>query len=297
MKKIGTLSLALLLAATLLSSCQKEEPIQWDPRWVDYFKLSEADQETFRGLLEDVNVTVETGDLTLTLGQTVSDAHHLYLLLDITLPEEVKLSDYPGLVGEEPTLSLTLGEQNLCRVQPDGQATEPACLESSYGIFSSSQSLEADLEDNTIHGWLWFSSPTFPFSQQDMTLSFRSIQIEGGAEPIPLTQGDYAITWFTGSHEGSVEKTILAEDGEEVGTLSLSPLGLSTALSKISSESSHYHLIPMTLYDTNGQALPTPSSSGGGWDSISCEYQWVFFSPLDPAAVGAVEIDGHRVEF
>lgn len=64
--------------------------------------------------------------------------------------------------------------------------------------------------------------------------------IENGAEPIPLTQGDYAIPWFTGSREDSVDKTILADDGEEVGTLSL--------------------------------------------------------SPLDPAAVGAMEIDGHRVE-
>lgn len=287
-KKAAALTLSLLFLLPL-SACSKEEPVQWDPLWVEEFDLSEEEQALYRSLLEPVDVTQTCGDVKLHIGQTVSDGNHLYLPLTVILPESVSLTDYPCLLGEEPSASPHIEGLDL-RQNPVSSSMHSACpLDYTY-------SSHPDLESNSILFLLSLGCPDGVFSDQDLTLTFETIQINDGETDTVLLEGSYAISWDTGPHNEVIERTILNDAGEPVGTLALSPLGLWTDVYCPDAASvGPFHRLPVALYGADGQRIQRGAGYTGSYGGSTFEGHWRFFSPLDTASVAKIEIGGYEV--
>lgn len=292
-KKAAALTLSLLFLLPL-SACSKEEPVQWDPLWVEEFDLSEEEQALYRSLLEPVDVTQTCGDVKLHIGQTVSDGNHLYLPLTVILPESVRLTDYPCLLGEEPSASPHIEGLDLWKNPAPEQNESPFSLAHSVSPTLQTFSARPDIPNNRILCLLSFSNPNFSFSDQNMTLTFDTLLLTDGENDVPLLQGEYAITWNTGTHKQVIERPILDETGTERGTLALSPLGLYASMFPLDMSSETFRH-SMALYGEDGSDITPHKGFDGSHGSQSHEGHWLFSSPINIDAVKKIKIGGYEV--
>ena len=149
MKQTLALLLSLVLLGSLLCACGREEETAWDPIWMEKFFLAAESQDAVRedakDLRETVNATVEFPDLTLTVGQTLSDSRLLYIPLEITFPKDVDLSQFISETRGQPSDYPMPEEISLVLATPEELEQNPNLLMNPFGRPSIS-AVEADLQ-------------------------------------------------------------------------------------------------------------------------------------------------------
>lgn len=282
MKKLLILSL-LLLGALALAACGggkdqtdavpmptdggDEALIQLDATdpLANYLDLGQLTPETLTASLQVLDQTSQDPNCTVTLRQVMGDAMTLYLSLAITYPDTMDLQD-PRAVGEplsEISLTTQAGQSATLRQQVrqiDGHTV-------SY-LYAACYSKEV-LTPGTV-----------------VTLSLTD-----------TLNGTSAHTFqWTVETQGTFRYADLKDDaGTMVGTVILSPFGLSADLWDPSPLEGQEPTEALTLLDQAGSPLSVnPSATSAGTGTLHLEYR--FFSPLEPDQAATVQIGPYAAQ-
>lgn len=299
MKQTLALLLFLVLLGSLLCACGQEEETTWDPIWTENFFLAAESQgavsENAKDLRENVNATAEFPDLTLTVGQTLSDSRLLYIPLEITFPKDVDLSQFLSETRGQPSDYPMPEEISLVLATPEELAQTPNLSMNPFGRPSISV-IEADLQKNSVTYFVSYENDTTSLSNRDVTLTLTNLSVTRDGKETPLAQGDYQVSWTTGSHDLLREFPIRNAAGEDVGHLALSPLGLWVELRQTTCTDAQELSHSTTLLQADGTQVPLSGDCGSGMKSDgTIEIHWSFALLLDLDSIDKVLVGEYEV--
>lgn len=272
----------LLLACLVLGACGSqpddaapmptdggdEAQIQLDPSdpLANYLNLSQLPQETLSACTQALNQTSENGGVTAKLHKVMGDAMTLYLSLELTYP--------PELADKDPrTFGNSITQATLTTA--DGQATDL-------------KEQVRQIDGNTI-SYLFAAS----FGKEALTPGKEVTLFLSDS----LFDGSSHTFQWTVETQGTFRYADLKDDsGTMVGTVILSPFGLSSDVWKtdgLDQQEVQDHLV---LLDQAGKAL-SPDAAGHGSGEGTLHLEYFFFSPLDPSGVGRVQIGPYTAQF
>lgn len=281
MKNVFPLSL-LLLACLALGACGSQQDaaapmptdggdeaqIQLDPSdpLANYLNLSQLPQETLSACTQALNQTSENGGVTAKLHKVMGDAMTLYLSLELTYP--------PELADKDP--------------RTFGDSITEATLTTADGLATGLKEQVRQIDGNTM-SYLFAAS----FGKEaltpgkEVTLSL-SDSLSGGSA--------HTFQW-TVETQGTFRYADLKDDsGTMVGTVILSPFGLTSDVWKTDGLDQQALENGLVLLDQSGKAL-APDAAGHGSGEGTLHLEYLFFSPLDPSGVGTVQIGPYAAQF
>lgn len=162
------------------------EPPVLDTKIVEALELTERQAETLRPAVQDIHQSVQDQDVTMTVLQTLGDAHQIYLTLRFDFPETVP-------VGEEL-----------------GFRTMDVLLDGCQSVGCSADILERT--DRSVTYLLHITSYADPLTGQAVTLTFsdygREVWLDGSTIQFPMSAGRTTII----TPEGNITADASAED-------------------------------------------------------------------------------------
>ena len=162
------------------------EPPVLDTKITEALELTEQQAETLRPAVQDIHQSVQDQDVTMTVLQTLGDAHQIYLTLRFDFPETVP-------VGEKL-----------------GFRTMDVLLDGCQSVGCSADILERT--DRSVTYLLHITSYTDPLTGQAVTLTFsdygREVWLDGSTIQFPMSAGRTTII----TPEGNITADASAED-------------------------------------------------------------------------------------
>lgn len=92
-RKFPAVIAAVLAIAVLLSGTALAISLGWHTKLMEYFIPSEKQMQTLDGAVNMPEATVTQNGVTITVKQTLADAFGIYVLYEITVPDDVKLDN------------------------------------------------------------------------------------------------------------------------------------------------------------------------------------------------------------
>lgn len=167
--------LVLLLATTALAIS-----LGWHIKLIEYFNPSEEQMQTLDGAVNMPEATVTQNGVTITVKQTLADAFGVYVLYEMTVPDDIELNDDIGW---------TLEILNVPTVKTDEYITAGS---------GGSEILEQTGNKRTV---LYHLDTTAAFENGDIKLTLRDLirykrnDETGSMEITPVVKGEWELEW------------------------------------------------------------------------------------------------------
>lgn len=107
-RKFPAVAVAALAITILFSGTALAIGLGWHIKLMEYFKPSEEQLQTLNGAVNLPEATITQNDVTITVKQTLADAFGIYVLYEMTVPDDVELDNSIGWrmeVVDAPTVT------------------------------------------------------------------------------------------------------------------------------------------------------------------------------------------------
>ncbi|SNS52791.1 protein of unknown function [Anaerovirgula multivorans] len=212
-KKRKILTVALIAVFALVTTAFAAEIFQWDIRISNYFGIEEYNNADLSGGGMNVGISDENNGVTIEVVQTIGDANNLYILLDITAPEDKVIYSNIGF--------------DAFYLQVEGAT--------SHGY--SFDMLDDDNEnDNKATILVYMDADEKINNGKMISLKFRDLRHYINGDWITDIEGEWNLEWKLDYEDISTKYTIgkkLMVDGETVNidSISISPIALNVQIS------------------------------------------------------------------
>lgn len=286
--------------------------VNWDPVFLARFSPSEPAKAQMEHAVQDVNVSSQCGDVTLTVRQAMGDDKTIYAVLDLTLPETVSLSSYLKPGAADGAWDFDLCPEDLRFFAADAsyadiagmtfqQAADSLYAQRFYGGASwGVESMSADPETNTLTYLICFSTDSSiqTVTGQPLTVLMDRLVFWTGTGYETVLEGPFLLSW-TPVYDGIVYTYDITDGDSVVGTLSLSALAMKVELYRSDYESfdAFGKTVGITFRDGT-TCLPASSGVGGSFSSPSgaIHYRRFFRDILLLDDVVSVQAGGYQVK-
>ncbi len=249
--------------------------------------------------------------MTLTIRQVIGDDQTIYAVLDVTLPDTVRLSELLDVSPETGEPDLNIIPYNVQYFSADASYEEIEGMtfeeiEQSFyiqgkrfpsGTSSGVESQAADLKTNTLTYLLHFSADQTEVVGQPLTILIDGLYQWTGSDYKEILEGPFLISW-TPEYDG-ISYTYEIRDGKNTaGTVSLSPFAIKVEL--YSSDFEDFSDFEKTLsikFRDGTTFLPSSSGFGGSFSKSSgtIKYNRFFKEILTIDDVVSIQVGGYLV--
>ncbi|MEW8986365.1 MAG: DUF4179 domain-containing protein [Bacillus sp. (in: firmicutes)] len=214
-KKRKILTVALIAIVAFVTTAFAAEIFQWDARISNYFGIEEYNSADLSGGGLNVGISAENNGVTIEAVQTIGDANNLYILLDITAPEDKVI--YPNTGFDALYLQ----------------------VEGATSLGYSFDMLDDDNEndnDNKATILVYMDANEKINNGKMISLKFKDLRHYINGDWVTDIEGEWNLKWKLDyediSTKYSIEK-ILMVDGETVNidSVSISPIALNVQIS------------------------------------------------------------------
>ena len=250
------------ISSTELATPQDVTSPTLAPEIVEYLQIPDSLLESLTNSIQSIDKISEEEHSTVQVKQSLGNTQELYILYCVTFPEENLLTsvDPNALPVSSVTLSGTTG------------SVIPLTVDGKTGTFLS-----------------YFENPTQGWEGKEVQFKLTS----------GLSNDTHEVSWRSTAQGEIIDGNVHAENGETIGSISLSPFSLRFSISRSEAEDAVVFLDSIAIIDQSGTAT---QPKGGRGVSSSSESSLQSFSGsidfkhiLDLSTVTAVQIDGHTV--
>lgn len=175
-----SLTAAIIAVCVLTATTALAIGLGWNEKLMGYLKPSEEQMETLSGAVNMPEATVTQNGVTITVKQTLADSFGVYVLYEMTVPEDIELND-----------DIIWGFSHL----------DVPTVKTEYAVtagVSGSEILEQTGNTRTV---LYHIQKTAPFENGDVEFIlidlkyFKRNDTTGRVEPITLVEGEWDLKW------------------------------------------------------------------------------------------------------
>lgn len=151
---------------------------QWNQKLAEIFEVDKIQQNNLieKGVTEQKSASVTDNGLTVSLAQTLQDKDYLYILLEVTAPQNIKLTG-----------------TNLFETLSIDVSGETDFYTSISGNFMDTNK-EPEITNKRYFEY-WIKKRT-DLNEKDITLHFKNLQADSGKLDIhTILEGDWSLTW------------------------------------------------------------------------------------------------------
>ncbi len=175
-----SLTAAIIIICVLTATTALAIGLDWNEKLMEYLKPSEEQMQTLDGAVNTPEATVTQNGITITVKQTLADAFGIYVLYEMTVPDNVKLDD---------NIRWSLDGLNVPTVQTDDYVTAGSC---------GSEILEQTGNKRTV---LYHLNTTAGFENGYIKLTLKDLtryttnDETGSMEITPVVEGEWELEW------------------------------------------------------------------------------------------------------
>jgi hypothetical protein len=306
---LRTLMLIILITIALaITASAAYIALNWDPIFVKRFFPTEKQTAQLDNAAQNDSIISKCGDVTLKVRQTLGDDKTLYIILDITLPESVPLSDLivTDASGEKNLniipFNFLVGSNVLTYDDVKGINFEDhKAVNDLLGSFEGSCSCSEEAVDystNTLTYLLCCSPQTMTVSGKPLTILIDKL-VQTSEQPFKtILEGPFLISWTPTC--GAVSRTYEIKEGSYIrGSVTISPFTLKGELYKTDFANFDEMFHSISLSFRNGETyMPEHEGCGGSYSSPSgaCSFDTQFTKILLLDDVVSIHMGGYTIE-
>ena len=302
-KKIIFLFLVLIITIMeFLSQAGKEKVL--DSRFVEYFSLSNKDIDKIDDEIQDINKEISQDAYTIQLIQSLGNEQILYLAMDVTFPDNIKLKD---LVKEEGLLNIL--PENILLVEDIIEEDDikdlsyiklkDSLLGKKYYQLSRSYIPYIDIDQNTIYYIFCFSAGVSSIKSDMLSVIINGFDYSIGDDVISTTSQNYVISWKF-SNKGTIIKAQIIDDyGDITGNITLSKFSLNVHFYHSDYDSTGDAISSIIIKTNNGDIIeikgPLSSSFSNNTGELTIKK---FFQQIVPIEeIQSIEISDYIIKY
>lgn len=179
-RKFPAVVAAVIAIAVLFSGTALAVSLGWHIKLMEYLNPSEEQIQTLDGAVNMPEATITQNGVTITVKQTLADAFGIYVLYEMTVPDNVELDD---------NVRWSLEILNVPTIKTDEYITAGS---------GGSEILEQTENKRTV---LYHLDTTAGFENGDIELTLRDLtryttnDATGSTEITPVVEGEWALKW------------------------------------------------------------------------------------------------------
>lgn len=309
-KRCFVLFVALLLVVMLaLSACNdtsqgtNNAPVVWDEIFVQELNPDEETMQALQNSVQDVNLQSSLDGVTIDIIQTLGDAKSMHIALKITFPDDLdsaariiapQIREFvSGRVDEDDFTALS-------REELIGKYARKSAM--SGGGSMNFTAVQEEAQDNSFSYLISLNSDEpFVFENDIATFLIGDFTIVRGDGTGKTYYGVHAISWAPTNEAPLVDRTIIAEDGEAVGRVLLSPFSFTGSVYTDAYKEPSDFSRSIRFIQSDGTAYTPPArgargSTGGSYEGfIQRSESYLFAQPLDLSTIKDIQIGGYTV--